>query len=84
MYGYERTTAMSAVGSGSVWLLVGSGGMDYATIARDYIYRDYHRDPFPRCLLRTRQSRIECSRNLDGAIAREYMGTIIGIHSAIP
>ena len=47
MYGYERTTAMSAVGSGSVWLLVG-GGMDYATIARDYI------------------------------------GTIIGIHSPIP
>ena len=38
-----------------VWFLVGNGGMDYG----DYwgIYRDYHRDPFPHSLLRTRQMR---------------------------
>ena len=47
----ERTLSFSGTRK-TDWFLVGNGGMGYW----DY-YRDYHRDPFPHSLLRTREKK---------------------------
>ena len=57
----------------TVWFLVGNGLWDYYW----RLYRDYHRDPFPYSLLRTRQ-KTAAKRVMQASLAKVAYSTGIG------